>query len=349
MGEAIEWSDERRAWMVNDKALIVEGLRSTTFSAQRSASRFGHFDHDTQVRARVVQDLLARWPMYSDGEAHVRSRAVVREAFARLDVADIRARVTAMADEHVATVAARTTFDGISDLARPVAVHAVRMLFDLDDEIFASLEAAGRTLVGLIGTDPLTPEDVEAGARAAEVLVEALAAIRVARCRGWMTLEEIAGEMGLGRDDLNAVAINVFVDGHEPIESVIATGLLRASTGRSIDTEAVIGDATPFQYCGRSARDDVHFGGTEIRAGERVQFRIGQVPLAGNVSDHLAFGAGPHACPGAGFARHVVRASLTASAARLGGFEPDPHRPPIWRPSAGYRGLKRLVLVRQAG
>ncbi len=103
---------------------------------------------------------------------------------------------------------------------------------------------------------------------------------------------------------------------------------------------------TPYRGFARTARTDVTIGGRTIPAGDPIalvyasanrdaavfdqpdEFRLDRP----NIGDHIAFGRGPHHCPGAALARLEMRIALEELLARTGGFalagEPQPTRFP---------------------
>ena len=116
----------------------------------------------------------------------------------------------------------------------------------------------------------------------------------------------------------------------------------------------------PVQVLGRAVVADTEIEGCPMHAGDRVVFGIASAnrdeslferasefdPDRANVRDHLAFGAGPHVCPGASLARLEGAAVLEEMCDRVAafrlvdGFVPDPN-PVFW--AHGYRSL-RVVL-----
>ncbi|HWG30988.1 MAG TPA: cytochrome P450 [Steroidobacteraceae bacterium] len=92
---------------------------------------------------------------------------------------------------------------------------------------------------------------------------------------------------------------------------------------------------TPYRGFARTANRDVQISGCPIRAGEPIalnyasanrdeevfaapdEFHLGRP----NIGQSLAFGRGPHHCPGAALARLQLRVALEELLARTGGFE----------------------------
>jgi cytochrome P450 len=94
---------------------------------------------------------------------------------------------------------------------------------------------------------------------------------------------------------------------------------------------------TPYRGMARTAREDVTIGGRLIRKDEPIAlvyasanrdeavFPEGDAFVLDrpNIKDHIAFGGGPHTCPGAPLARMMFRLSLEETLARTRSFRLD--------------------------
>jgi cytochrome P450 len=106
---------------------------------------------------------------------------------------------------------------------------------------------------------------------------------------------------------------------------------------------------TPYRGFARTAVCDVEFGGRTIPTGEPIALvyasanRDDSVFPEGstfrlhrpNLGDHLAFGRGPHNCPGAALGRLELRVSLEELLARTKRFELDGQIVPTRFPEIG--------------
>jgi cytochrome P450 len=91
---------------------------------------------------------------------------------------------------------------------------------------------------------------------------------------------------------------------------------------------------SPYRGMARTARADVEFGGRKILEGEPIAlvyasanrdervFERGDefVLNRPNIKRHIAFGGGPHSCPGAPLARMMFRITLEEALARTTAF-----------------------------
>jgi cytochrome P450 len=108
---------------------------------------------------------------------------------------------------------------------------------------------------------------------------------------------------------------------------------------------------SPIQGTTRRVLHTVTIGGHVLCSGDGVELWLGaanrdparyEQPAKmqiGRRSGHLAFGAGPHACPGAALA-HLTTAVGLDALARQGRLLPN--GAPMWYPNASVRGLTRL-------
>ena len=114
------------------------------------------------------------------------------------------------------------------------------------------------------------------------------------------------------------------------------------------------------QVLARAVLDDTEIEGCPLHAGDRVVFGLASANRdesayddptefrldRARMRDHLAFGAGPHVCPGASLARLEAVAVLDEVCARVAsmrladGYVPDPN-PVFW--ANGHRSLPAVL------
>ena len=121
-------------------------------------------------------------------------------------------------------------------------------------------------------------------------------------------------------------------------------------------TEELLRVVTPTRYVARYAAMDVRFEGGEddgpvIRRGDKVVVFLEAANRDPQVfpdphalqadrqpNPHLAFGSGPHRCPGAAVARTEVQTALQALLETLAELRPHPSLPPTWEPNPNLGG-----------
>ena len=99
----------------------------------------------------------------------------------------------------------------------------------------------------------------------------------------------------------------------------------------------------PIQQFGRYATRDVELAGVAIRAHAQVILWFGAAnrdPRRGN-APHVAFGAGPHRCVGAAFARRILAAFFEQWFARVPAHRANGER----RASSYMNGFARLEIA----
>jgi cytochrome P450 len=122
-------------------------------------------------------------------------------------------------------------------------------------------------------------------------------------------------------------------------------------------TEEMLRLVTPTRYLARFATQDVDLSGDlpgspVIRRGEKVILFLEacnrdprtfpsphQLTPERQPNPHVAFGFGPHRCPGAGIARLEIQAALEALLDTFAELRPDPSAPPTWDPNPNIGGF----------
>lgn len=177
------------------------------------------------------------------------------------------------------------------------------------------------------------------------------------------------------RCELVANLQNLLIAGHLTTTALIGTTLLhllrhRDQWERLVAQPELIPAAveeaarydTAVQGFRRTTTRPVTLAGTELPAGASVFVAYGsanrdparhQDPDAFDITrpraqprHHLAFGHGPHGCPGSQLARVQLRATLTAFTRRLPGLRLADTAPPTMRPTLIHRSPEELLLSR---
>jgi cytochrome P450 len=120
--------------------------------------------------------------------------------------------------------------------------------------------------------------------------------------------------------------------------------------------------ASPIEIFGRNASHDLCLHGRDIGRGDIVALGFGSANRDPSVFDapdelrldrlpnkHLAFGAGPHLCAGAGVARMEMAVTLETLVEAGTRLAPDPWRELCWKTRGDRRGLSRLPLTFNTG
>ncbi|WP_443042832.1 cytochrome P450 [Streptomyces sp. NBC_00370] len=348
-----------------------------------------HFSHDPR-RWRLMQEgkvpadspilpMVGYRPavLFADGREHRRMRQPVSLALTGVDGHQLRRTVEAAAEQLIAGFADRGEADLVLDYARKLPMRVITGLLGLD-------ETTGQDLVRAIsGLSRADASSADSGKRMDEILY-ALIAEKRRRPGTDITSVLLRHPANLSDPEVQANLVSILVAGNQTVLNWIATTLRiilcdpsfqsSLTGGRlSVDDalDLVLWRFPPTQnFPARYATGDLRFGGQDIRTGDMLILGLAGanadpsilpddgVPVVGNRS-HLAFGAGPHACPAQDPARLITRTAVDTIRHRL----PDlklavPESELSWINSPWSRGLRALPvrftapqphLARQAG
>ncbi|MCX5061476.1 MULTISPECIES: cytochrome P450 [unclassified Streptomyces] len=198
--------------------------------------------------------------------------------------------------------------------------------------------------------------------------------------KGKPNQEDILGELvvqheagDLTRDELVTMAWSFVAAGHETTMNLLGGGFhmllsdpelakrMLAAPERSGDfAEEYLRLNSPTQWLLRRAKEDVELHGSVIPEGALVHVLLGAANRdprhfpdpdtfdldRPNRGDHMAFGAGPHFCPGAALSRLLADRAFHAYYDHLDRFSLDPEAPAQYRTRQGSYGIARMdVLV----
>lgn len=308
-------------------------------------------------------------PIEIDPPRHSRYRALVNPVFAPQRVTEITPRIKAL----VRSILERMAADGGGEVAAefcvPVAINALAAFTDVP-------LADSERWVGWI-THMFDVSDPAAGAAASRELaayIDALIAARRAEPTGDFVSTLIAAELDgekLDDNQIRSFMTVVFGAGFETTADALSSmlhwlaahpeGLSRIATEPALIPTAVeefLRYASPVQVFGRNASHDICVHGRQIKAGEIVALGFGSAnhdPAAFDDPDelrldrrpnrHLAFGAGPHLCAGAGVARMEMAVTLEVLVET--GIVPalDPDRSPQLKTRGDRHGFSVLPLL----
>ncbi|AZK94411.1 cytochrome P450 [Streptomyces tsukubensis] len=333
----------------------------------------GDFSHDPRRwsllrEGRVLPESpimpLVGWRpalLYADGQQHRRMRAAVSEAIARIDGHELRRSVRATAEELIVSFAARGEADLVAHYAQKLPSQVIIRLLGLD-------ERTGQQLIWAItGTVAANADSVNASRRMGAILSELVAEKR-SRPGDDLTSTLLGHPARLTDEEVvHNLAVMFLAGNHTTVNWISATlrVLLSDPAFRSslagghltVDDalDLVLWRHPPTQHFpARYATRDLTLGGRAIRAGDMLLLGLAGAnqdpailppdgaPVVGNRS-HLAFGAGPHACPAQDPARLITRTAVDTLHHRL----PDlrlsvPESQLTWLRSPWSKGLAAL-------
>ena len=177
----------------------------------------------------------------------------------------------------------------------------------------------------------------------------------------------------LSEDELLANLVLLLAAGHGTTTHLIGNGLLAllrhpdeyARLGREPElvgtaVQELLRYDSPVQVTGRTAREALTLGGTDVRAGEHVTVILGaanrdpevfgdpdRLDVGRQENRLMSFGFGIHFCLGAPLARVEAEEVFGAVARRLPDLRLDfaDGAAPDWEPSVVFRGLRELPVA----
>lgn len=314
----VAWRDGRRGpgyWAVTGYPELVAIVRDpdsfTSFSGTRPEVR------RTAVASRPLHNL--------DPPAHGEARKVATKILAP----DRWPAIDAIVEAHIARFLAAPEQDAIAELAVPLVADVFATWLGVDDANALAREVEAVHVAGAAFLDD--PEPHRAAAAAASTAL----AHRMSRSRAFA--------------EVGALAVLLVEAGLPTTIDAIGNGLaLITSPPAHLATaiEASL-ERAPIQQFARHATRDVELAGVTIRAGQQVVLWFGAANRDPRRDDqpHLSFGAGPHRCAGAAFARRILAAFFTAWFARVPGHVATGER----RASSYMNGFARLAIATRAG
>ncbi|MEV6104936.1 cytochrome P450 [Streptomyces sp. NPDC051940] len=277
--------------------------------------------------------------LYADGRRHRRMRAAVTTALVQVNGHALRRTVRDTAERLIGAFADLGRADLVPHYARKLPLQVVIQLLGLD-------ERSGQQLVqAAVGTAAANADSANASGRLTDILTGLIEARR-ADPRDDFISTLVRHPAGLTDDEIVHNLVVVFVAANQPTVDWIATTLRILLTDPALGTSVAGGRLTvddaldqalwrhpPVQnYPARYAVRDLEFGGQLIRGGDMLLLGLAAAnadpsvrppdgcPVTGNRS-HLAFGAGPHACPAQDLARLITRTAVDTLLHRLPDLE----------------------------
>ncbi|MER6623501.1 MULTISPECIES: cytochrome P450 [unclassified Streptomyces] len=295
--------------------------------------------------------------LFTDGAVHLRLRKAVVDSLARLNTTRIRRDVEPIADYLIDRFSERGRADLLNDYAKLLPLLLFNKLFGCPADIGDTITTAMSAIFD--GKDALRAnEDLTA------CLMELIALKR--RSPGddvtsWL----IQHPAGLTDEELKDQLVLLMGAGIEPERNLIGNALvllLSGAGGRQsgmLIEEAldhVLWNQTPIaNYATHYPVQDVDLGGHVVEANTPVVISfagansdpaLAEARRAHSKGAHLAWGAGPHACP----AKDPAQVIATTAIERLLNALPDlalavPEKDLQWRPGPFHRALATLPVT----
>ncbi|SME98124.1 cytochrome P450 [Streptomyces sp. Amel2xC10] len=343
------------ATLVTDYATALQLLQdSGTF--RKDARRWRDLNEGRIAPDSPVLPLLAYRPncMFTDGADHLRLRQAITDSFARVDSLRLSHSTERISDFLIAQFSERGSADLIGNYARQLPLFVFNELFGCTADI------GDRVFFGISGMfDGVNAE------KATEVLFQAvgeLVALKRQRPGDDVTSWLMQHHAGLSDEEMVHQLSLLLGAGAEALVNLIGNTLHRILThdryaheGGLIEEamDDTLWENPPMtNYAPHYPVSDVEFAGQKFAAGDLLLISfaaantgpaLSAARKAGSNRAHLAWSAGPHACPSKDPARHIAVTAIENLLNRLPDVEITvPEDSLTWRPGPFSRGLVTL-------
>ncbi|NKQ25527.1 cytochrome P450 [Streptomyces galbus] len=351
----VELAPGVEATLVTDYATALQLLQDSA-SFRKDARRWRALGEGKVPPDSPVAPVLAYRPnaMFTDGAEHMRLRRAVTDSMARVDSRRLSQATERISDFLISQFGGRGSADLIGSYAKQLPLFVFNELFgctaDIGDRVFFGIsgmfdgvnaEKATTVLFGAVG-ELVALKRSKPGDDVTSWLMRHEAAL---------TDEEMVHQLAL-----------LLGAGAEALVNLIGNTLHRlltddryAHTGGLIEEamDDTLWENPPMaNYAPHYPVSDMEFAGQKLTAGDLVLVSfaaantgpaLSAARQAGSNRAHLAWSAGPHACPSKDPARHIAVAAIENLLNRLPDVELSvPEDSLTWRPGPFSRGLTAL-------
>ncbi|GGZ63259.1 cytochrome P450 [Streptomyces inusitatus] len=299
--------------------------------------------------------------LFADGQQHRRMRTAVSEALDEINGHQLRRTVRAAAEELIASFADRREADLVPEYARKLPVRVIIGLLGLD-------EPTGQLLAQAITGMVVANADSVNASRRMNAILQTLIQHKRQRPGDDVTSALLRHPAALTDEEVLHNLVVMFVAGQQTTVNWISTTLRILLCDPAFRSSLTVGHLSvddaldlvlwrhpPTQnFPARYATRDLDFGGQRVHTGDMLLLGLAGAnqdpavlpedgtPVIGNRS-HLAFGAGPHACPAQDPARLITRTAVDTIRHRLPDLElAVPESELSWVKSPWSKGLAAL-------
>ncbi|MGW2825569.1 cytochrome P450 [Streptomyces sp. NPDC001443] len=351
----VELAPGVEARLVTDYATALQLLQDSG-SFRKDARRWRDFNEGRIAPDSPVAPLLAYRPncMFSDGAEHLRLRQAVTDSMARVDSRKLGQSTERISDYLISQFVGRGSADLLGDYAKQLPLFVFNELFGCPADI------GDRVLFGISGMfDGVNAE------KAVGVLFQAvgeLVALKRSRPGDDVTSWLMKHPAALTDEEMVHQLALLLGAGAEPLRNLIANTLHRVLTddryafkGGLIEEalDDTLWENPPMSnYAPHYPASDMEFAGQQVRAGDLIMVSfaaantgpaLSAARQAGSNRAHLAWSAGPHACPSKDPARHITVSAVENLLNQLPDIElAVPADSLTWRPGPFHRALAAL-------
>ena len=356
--DPIYYDATSQCWLVTAHAPMVAILDDARFSSQLGAS------------AAMFPPVVSKQLLFLDGEQHHRAQSVMLRPLAAM-LKSQTAAIKAYARELLDTAVARGEIDTVRDFSARLSLWTIAHVLGMPTDDMAQLQqlAQWSNTYGDVTSGYFQGnfKDIQ---RLADYFRALIAEKRQHPGDDLLSAFILAGDV-YTPDELIANCMMVFTAGRITTEKLLGDGLptlsphwaaLREKFAEAPDAlprslgEELLRLVTPTRYVMRMALEDVdlseRFPGEHlIRQGQRVLLFLDaadhdpavfsdpeEIEAQRRPNKHVAFGYGPHQCPGANLARVEIQAALEALLTVAEDLQPQPGTTPQYNPNPNLGG-----------
>jgi cytochrome P450 PksS len=381
--DPVHWSEELQAWILTRYDDALQALKDQRLSNRRF-ERYVRFQlrHSDPALAKDFDRIGRGMMVDKDGREHLRLRRLANHGFTTAALDSFRPMIQQVTDELLDRVRAEGRMDVVADLAQPLPALAIAEMFAIppaDRVIFQKWsDDVSRFFGGTLGDVETDAQAANEGAAALEGYFMGLLKERQRRPGSDLMSLLLCGraEGKLSLQEVCSQSILLLVAGHvtttDQLSNAVCAFLDHPDQRRLLRAEpALIHSAVEevmrydgaVQFVLRIAAQDLEIAGKRISQGQQVYVGLGAAnrdPAVFAEPDrlditrlnhrHLAFGAGPHLCLGAGLARRELEIALGTLLRRLPGLRHDELKPARRKcQSLIFRGFFTLPVRFEAG
>ncbi|WP_329120732.1 cytochrome P450 [Streptomyces sp. NBC_01465] len=361
----VEISPGVSAYLVTDRQAALELLNDTETWAKDPRIWESGLPPESPVKPMLGWRPNA---LFNDGQAHRRYRSVITDSFARIEPHRLRQQVADIADGLIREFGATGEADLVGQYARPLPLVLFNAIFGMPEEDGPRLVSA---LGGMFDSKP--ENAIKANEDFGQYMAE-LIGLKMEKRGDDLTSWFMDHPAGLAPEELAAEVVLTMAAGQEPTTNLISNSLSRmlsnpdyystlsngALTAHDAINDVLRNEPPMANYSAHFPRNNVHFHGTWIAANQLVLVSYHAANTApdvlpggdggsgdsGSRSDggaHLAWSAGPHACPVKQPALLIAITAIERLTSHLGDLELAVPREQLqWRPGPFHRALAHL-------
>jgi cytochrome P450 len=355
-------------WVVTSYDLTKAVLRDPeTFSSLKDEDGTGGVTIPTMIGPRLL-------PAEVDAPYHRTLRRILAPFFQRSAVEKMRPAIEALTREAIDEVICKREFDAASDISSLIPARTMVEYLGFPEServafirsIHAALDVMPHAADPAWAGSPELIEGMRALGHAVNVINDLIAERRLRPTDDLVSF--ISANREVADEHIMWIIFTLLVGGIENPAAMISNSLLYLSVDTTLRQrliadpslipaarEELMRHITPGVSLARNITHDVEIGGVSLRAGERILLWLPgpnhdrtvfdqpqQVDIGRPACPHLAFGDGPHVCPGATLFRVQFQVLVTEILRRIPDYTVDLDRVQRYDDAATMCGFKSM-------